>query len=173
MSRKKDFGNTRTCSDCGLVLPIDEFYKVTSTQQPKSICKKCENKRNKEWRLKNPGYSTMKSRERRKTKAYKQMLEDRKEKRKTMTQEEKYNKKVYDACWRYGITIEEYNKLPKYCECCGQTEGKLCIDHDHNTGEIRGVLCNNCNAALGMLKDNPILIKNLLKYVEDALSKNK
>lgn len=69
------------------------------------------------------------------------------------------------ALRNYDITEEEYDKLPKYCQVCGETDN-LCIDHDHTTGRVRGVLCMRCNLALGQLRDNPILIKNLLNYLE-------
>jgi len=43
----------------------------------------------------------------------------------------------------------------------------LCVDHDHNTGKIRGLLCNTCNRALGLLKDNKQLLINALKYLKN------
>ena len=78
---------------------------------------------------------------------------------------------LYNIKYSYGLTEEEYNKMPKYCEVCGSTE-RLCIDHDHNTGKVRGILCGRCNIALGMLKDNPIYIDNLKKYLINSLSKD-
>jgi hypothetical protein len=40
-----------------------------------------------------------------------------------------------------------------------------CIDHDHKTGKIRGLLCSNCNRALGLFKDDQSIIKNAYKYL--------
>jgi hypothetical protein len=39
-------------------------------------------------------------------------------------------------------------------------------DHDHKTGKFRGWLCHSCNAALGLLKDDPERIAKLLNYIE-------
>jgi len=77
---------------------------------------------------------------------------------------------------KYGITIEEYdNLLTKQkgkcavCQCkpkhkCKQ-QSYLCIDHCHKTGKVRGLLCQVCNKALGMLKDDPQLLKTALNYL--------
>ena len=54
----------------------------------------------------------------------------------------------------------------KECEICGSTE-RLCIDHDHKTGEVRGLLCNRCNFALGFINDDMNLIENSIKYIEE------
>ena len=42
---------------------------------------------------------------------------------------------------------------------------RLYIDHDHETGKVRGLLCLQCNTALGLLKDNPKVLKKALKYL--------
>ena len=65
---------------------------------------------------------------------------------------------------RYGLTIEELDALGNKCEVCESTE-RLCVDHDHFTGKVRGLLCNRCNAALGMLGDSEENIINLLNYL--------
>ena len=51
------------------------------------------------------------------------------------------------------------------CEVCGE----LCYgykDHDHKTGKRRGILCSHCNTGIGMLKDNPEIIRRALEYLE-------
>ena len=77
---------------------------------------------------------------------------------------------------RYGITLEEYNELFELqegkCLICGTHEKdvapgpfgikRLCVDHDHNTGKIRGLLCNNCNSKLGWYEINKDNIKEYL-----------
>ena len=64
-----------------------------------------------------------------------------------------------------SLTEEEYEALPKACEVCGSTEN-LCIDHDHITGKVRGVLCLKCNSALGLLGDSKEVILKLASYIE-------
>lgn len=67
--------------------------------------------------------------------------------------------------YNYNLTEEEYEALPKACEVCGNTEN-LCIDHDHITGKVRGVLCSRCNSTLGLLGDSKEVILKLASYIE-------
>ena len=79
----------------------------------------------------------------------------------------------------YGITPEEYTLMSQkqrgLCLICGKPEtmcwkGKrkiLCIDHNHDTGKIRGLLCNRCNKAIGLLEDDVKLLRKAIKYLED------
>lgn len=52
------------------------------------------------------------------------------------------------------------------CQVCG-SDKKLCIDHDHESGRVRGVLCDNCNKALGHAKDDIETLKGLVSYLEN------
>lgn len=81
----------------------------------------------------------------------------------------------------YGITLEKYNEMLLYqhnlCGICEQPENaiggkdkkhiQLSIDHDHKTGRVRGLLCNNCNRGLGLLKENVEYLQNAILYLED------
>jgi hypothetical protein len=75
----------------------------------------------------------------------------------------------------YGITIEEYEKMHRAqsgrCAICharhaAQRFYRLVVDHDHTTGEVRGLLCTTCNSALGLLKDDPAIIRKAADYLE-------
>jgi hypothetical protein len=72
---------------------------------------------------------------------------------------------------RYGITPAEYFSMLAVvpgCAICGrQNDGnkKLAIDHDHNTGRVRGLLCENCNNGLGRFKDSPDLLLKAAEYL--------
>lgn len=88
----------------------------------------------------------------------------------------------------YGeAAAQEYKRLyevqKEICACCGYPEQRLTpagsralsdtpllsplvIDHDHKTGRIRGLLCNACNQALGLLLEDPERVKSLLAYIE-------
>ena len=62
----------------------------------------------------------------------------------------KLAKKRENVKRNYGITLEEYESIiDRGCEICGTHEGKLCVDHCHETLKIRGCLCDKCNLALG------------------------
>jgi len=77
---------------------------------------------------------------------------------------------------KHGITLEEYNGLLAEqhgrCKICltthsnRRTTNRLAVDHDHNTGLIRGLLCESCNRAIGLLKDNPSLLRKAAEYLE-------
>jgi hypothetical protein len=72
---------------------------------------------------------------------------------------------------RYNIDLELHRKLSEQqngmCAICGvKPDNKLLsLDHNHKTGEIRGLLCNNCNVALGNLREDESIILNMLEYL--------
>lgn len=71
---------------------------------------------------------------------------------------------------RYGITLAEYTKMMEErngcCDICGKKENKLHVDHDHNTGIVRGLLCGNCNRAIGLLKDRIEVAQKVITYLD-------
>jgi len=102
-----------------------------------------------------------------------------KEKRKAyLIKYKKNHKELYANSMRkyfykrdYNITIDEYNKIFNNqngsCKICGRHQSefkqRLCIDHDHKTGKIRGLLCHPCNRFLGYINDD---INNIIKYFD-------
>lgn len=80
------------------------------------------------------------------------------------------------ALKRYNMTMDEYNVLftaqNNTCAICKTLPSTkpLAVDHDHTTGKIRGLLCSNCNTALGLLYENPSIVANLLNYILCALA---
>ena len=74
-------------------------------------------------------------------------------------------------CKAYGLTFTQVEQmmLIDSCQACGDDVGGLTqhIDHCHVTGKVRGILCNNCNNALGRLQDDPERILCLHKYIID------
>jgi hypothetical protein len=77
-------------------------------------------------------------------------------------------KQQYQRKHKYGLTYEELAELESIqaCEVCGETED-LVIDHNHDTREVRGVICRGCNTALGHAKDDPQILKSLAAYLEE------
>lgn len=69
---------------------------------------------------------------------------------------------------RYGITPEAYDGLYASqngkCAVCGVPRATLDVDHDHSTGEIRGLLCHRCNWAIGILGDSPEKAYAVVEY---------
>ncbi|MFI5397590.1 MAG: endonuclease domain-containing protein [Candidatus Binatia bacterium] len=71
--------------------------------------------------------------------------------------------------WRQaGIDVATVpQERAPFCAICGGTH-RICLDHDHKTGAFRGWLCNACNRALGMLKDDPAILRRAADYIESA-----
>lgn len=73
---------------------------------------------------------------------------------------------------KYGLTIDDYNRMFEEqngcCASCGDHQTlftkRLVVDHNHTTGKVRALLCNGCNTALGLLKEDEQRILNLLEY---------
>jgi hypothetical protein len=94
-------------------------------------------------------------------------------------------------CWRptfererarnlrqYDITLELFNELLARqgggCAVCGAIQSSkdkksLAVDHDHATGEVRGLLCSRCNVGIGMFKDEPALLAAAIRYLTAAM----
>jgi hypothetical protein len=98
--------------------------------------------------------------------------------------------KAYQKAWRdnnpdksrnrklkskYGISSDDYNKMfaeqEGKCKTCGRHQNefnkRLSVDHNHTTKKVRGLLCDDCNIALGKVKENIITLDNLKKYIEN------
>ena len=92
----------------------------------------------------------------------------------------------YHRARALGMTLEEYERLGEpalICEICGATPNhprngiysngtrtasskRLSIDHDHASGQRRGMLCGHCNRALGLAGDDPELLRKMARYLE-------
>ena len=72
---------------------------------------------------------------------------------------------------RYGITEIEYNRMYELqdgkCFICGRDEPVLCIDHDHQTSDVRKLLCRTCNSVLGMIGEDVSTLQNMIQYLEN------
>jgi len=78
----------------------------------------------------------------------------------------------------YGITIEQYKEMltnqNESCAICGNKSAlinkaqRLHVDHCHTTGKVRGLLCSNCNQAIGKFKDSETLLKKALLYLQNS-----
>ncbi len=84
-----------------------------------------------------------------------------------------------DRKHRFGVTAEDMERLlsaqNKTCAICGKpiSEKTAHVDHDHVTGEIRGLLCGKCNPALGLFGDNEETILRAAIYLESYRKKRK
>lgn len=104
-----------------------------------------------------------------------------KEKRRTYQAERRaagYNRyeseQTHYLKYRYGITLEDYDRMlleqDGKCAVCGTTDtrngkGRFDIDHNHETGQVRGLLCGKCNRGIGMLDDSIDRVTQVLSYL--------
>ena len=103
-------------------------------------------------------------------------IKKRKEKQASMTEEDwKRQNRRYWLKTSYGISLEEFDaKLESQnfkcaiCHCRAEDafNGTLYVDHCHNTGKLRGLLCHACNSALGKFRDSPTILQNAITYLE-------
>lgn len=74
---------------------------------------------------------------------------------------------------KYGLESKEYKQLlieqAGLCKICMRAGGrKLVIDHSHETGKVRGLLCQTCNTALGKFQDNPTILQSAIDYLNST-----
>lgn len=86
-------------------------------------------------------------------------------------------RKTWDLRRTYSLTLENWNKMfdeqngvCAICERACTTRKRLAVDHDHETGQIRGLLCNRCNISLGGFKDSLTLLQKAVKYLQQFSS---
>ncbi len=83
--------------------------------------------------------------------------------------------KNYELKNRFGITLEQYNQMFEdqqgCCAICGKHQSELklslCVDHNHDTGKVRALLCGKCNTGLGLLNEDIKILEQSIKYLKD------
>ena len=70
---------------------------------------------------------------------------------------------------RYGLSPEQHQELVRLaagrCAICNQAKARLEIDHSHETGKVRGLLCGNCNRGLGLFSDDITRLQSAVAYL--------
>lgn len=129
----------RVCWNCKTARPESEFRTWTNprgTVYTNKQCRSCEKVRDKKYRER---------------------------------PERKRLRKFQLLLWNYGLTEKEWAELlckqGGKCPICEKSAPDH-VDHDHKTGKIRGLLCGQCNVALGMLKDSPRAALRAAKYLK-------
>jgi hypothetical protein len=128
------------CPSCNTEKNESEFYvQISRSTKRSSYCKECECKKRRSWRKNN-------------------------------------SDKVRNSNYKnaYGINLENYNKMfadqAGCCAICKKHQNeftkKLSVDHDHQTGNVRALLCNPCNTSLGNMNDDIELLKSAIDYLE-------
>lgn len=169
------------CGTCKNMLGHDSFYwrkRGAQAGQRMTTCKGCNVLKVKDWNKRNPvarkrTVFKYDEKHRERTREYSRRHRENK------TLEEKRAPHLKRS---YGMTIADYNALllkqGGKCALClavsaRPSGGHLCVDHDHDTGRIRGLLCVLCNTAIGLLGDDPKRLLEAAKYLstDNALTR--
>jgi hypothetical protein len=139
----------KTCNECGQEKDIEDFHKRSDTGKPRSACKVCVNAKNLKRYFTNP---------------------------ETKTAHRTASRK--HALKKYGLTPAALEHLlatqDNSCAICEKSiratdEDRFqvaCVDHCHETGNVRGLLCFACNVGLGKFHDSPALLAKAAKYLK-------
>lgn len=148
----------KTCKVCGVEKKISEFSKDRGEQPRK--CKKCHNRKTIEYRK---GDLAGASARRAADAAYRKN-------RYHTDPAFRQSRLMITKFSRHNMKREEFDRMlveqEGRCACCGRVPKRFEIDHDHHTGEIRGLLCGKCNTALGLLQDTVSGAKLAVDYLE-------
>lgn len=126
---------------CSICKEEKEFNHFTSNGKGSfGPCKPCSSKKASAWNKKNP--------EKRRVNSHKHKMKS-----------------------QYGLTPGDVTRMTAEqggkCLIC-ELERKLVVDHDHKTGKVRGLLCNQCNRGIGYLQDNGNIIEKAAQYVKNS-----
>lgn len=134
----------KTCTKCNVEQPLDNFYPKRGSRLKegyrRSTCKSCCNKETISWQKNNPD-----------------KLKEIKRRTKLLS--------------KYNLTLDEYNQMyfdqKGLCKLCLNPHFRrpLNVDHCHATGKIRGLLCDKCNLALGLINDDIDLLDRMKEYL--------
>ena len=166
----------KTCSKCQCSKPVESFgIRDKKTGGINSWCNPClKSYKSARWQSKKDEMRDYKK------KWYELNKEDQKEKCRQRYQSGD-KKKHSKVVWRnkilrdYKLTEEQYFVMLEdqqdVCKICGKNyQKRLSVDHCHTTGVVRGLLCHKCNAAIGLLNDDPELLKKSAAYIESAMT---
>lgn len=142
----------KTCNKCSEYKPLTEFYNHKRSKDGKSWeCKACTKANSAKW------------------------LENNKD-RVRQYRQDNMPKLVEQNKWRryerdFGLTREAYSTmLAEQCYLCALCLGGFGrfphVDHCHSSGKVRGLLCSNCNTALGLVKDNTEVLQRMIIYLK-------
>lgn len=150
---------SKTCTKCLEEKNFSEFNKSTDTRL-RSQCKTCQRAQWKDWRERN---------------------KDKREAWNVKAREERYFFAKHLKA-KFGLTLSDYDSLiakqDNLCAICLKPEtrkGKkksdgflpLAVDHCHETGKIRALLCGACNTSLGLLREDVTILESMISYLKE------
>ena len=185
MNKTYEVPETKVCARCSIEKSVTEFNmhhaKIKGNSKYRGECKECQ----KLWRQENKDitakagilYRIRHADDiKKKREAYRSNPENREKNRVYAREYQKRKPEIQRIrlLAKYGITLEDYNILLANqngcCAICGTVKnGKrmnFVIDHNHETGKVRGLLCTQCNAGIGNFKENLLSLSKAAEYLE-------
>src|SRR5205085_7877809 len=151
----------RRCYSCKAWHPADQFALRSDGSRPRASCKEGDAKKAREWRAANPRRHT----------EVKRSWEKRNPERHARTI-------LRASARRLGLDADSilahfdaHNGLCDICEQPDSSGMRLAIDHCHEKGSFRGLLCGHCNRGMGHFRDSPALLRKAVSYLESATEK--
>src|SRR6266542_3916535 len=158
----------KRCKKCAEVKALAEFYRSRAARDGRRPeCKACTNAiRLKRYRL-NPDREIARVRawQRANPQRVKAWAEKNRDKRLKKLREIHLRNKFKLTVEEYDAILHTQDGVCALCECPSTPGISLHVDHDHGTGEIRGLLCVRCNNALGLFREDPDLLRRAVRYV--------
>ena len=149
-------GALKPCGRCGRMLRLDRFYRSRASRDGRThICRDCSNAANRQWREANRDRRA----EYRRRYAEANHAELARRGRRTQLRS------------RFGLSPEQYEAIlelqGRACAICGgdNRSKALCVDHDHRSGIVRGLLCHRCNTVIGFARDSAPRLRAAAAYI--------
>lgn len=155
----------KICSKCCEEKELTEFYKNMGR------CKTCHNQMVRKWQVANPvkvvearnrwrAEETNRTKEREASKTW-QRNNKNQVKENRLKQQLKF----------YGLTVEQYEEMNKnqngFCYICGKLPNRrLDVDHNHETGKVRKLLCSSCNTLIGLSGESIEVLTKIISYLQ-------
>lgn len=162
----------KKCKGCERELSFDQFYvKDRATGRLCARCKDCDKANRQAY------YRANKDRIKSNVRAY-QKANPEVQARAVERRRANGKRRAADIKAKYGISRDQYEGMLEraghVCEICGRDPREVskkgyCIDHCHDSGAVRGILCHPCNAALGNFRDDVDVMRRAIEYLEKSV----
>lgn len=160
----------KSCRICGQLKPVSEFYEMAGMADGhRNECKACNLQQKRERYLRDPEVAKARVKKWQHDNAERYNAAQRARRQRP---EVKAAERGGHLKRKFGLTSEQYDEMFEHqggvCWICGEPPAEsqaLDVDHDHTTGEVRALLCRNCNQGIGKFHENPELLMTAAAYL--------
>ena len=165
----------KRCAKCKQQKALDEFHNYHGgTRGKQRNCKACVSEFGKAWYLANKEKRGLQNKARRDANPGESSRNVAAWRAANPEKGKRARRRHAWKCYGIDLTVEEYDVMFEAqggrCLGCRRHQSELsrslAVDHDHDTGAVRGLLCARCNTAIGMTSDSPDTLRSLASYLE-------